>query len=384
MFTLLSCAEYRSGRTQPSMRCFDAGSVAYDFSLSPYHPVVATHMCALGDIYRELSVNSAIATNYRLNVGDNVGLAQSRVMVTLAHEIAKRAVGESHLVTVGYAKKLAILCIESREYEEAITLLTVALDSYETILKTMKSLKSSSTTTVKSKLTAKRSRKAARFLDVGHDIKLSSDEASTVLSHIIPGYVYSPSQMYAEISYFLYLLAESYSRHGELIDAIDCAKQSYEVISEVCSNKLNAVYPHHALHNLELLTDLYIKRKNLSEAIQCLKIAMNIAKDGVEYIRHSGALIADITCKMLKCYIMSLPLQTRSLLKALATEKLTSKSSSAIGHVEYMKEYEIELSSEWNDVCSHTINRLWEESPLEFFNDIISRLHVLESTEEGN
>jgi tetratricopeptide (TPR) repeat protein len=250
------------------------------------------------------------------------GRSLSRVMMTMATETSKSFLGEGHRLSVAYSVKLAILCLEEGAYTDAGNLLNTAIGFYESY-------------PVQNRFVAR------------------------------------------EIVRGAYLLAAAYARMNDTFEAIHWAEISTVKAEMAYTNDT----PLYVIDTLVLLSDLYVKMKNLPKSVAAVRKAIEVVRCGVENHADIGHLLARLVCKLLRVNAMAQRLQPRELMHILAGEE-KSMYPAAFQLGIPGPEFRINYPAEFEKGCSLVFSALWDLPGDEFFNTLMSQINAQEVSEE--
>lgn len=261
--TLLMSCHFLNGNLSKAMEAFDAGTVVYNYSLGPHHPIQAIHMDVLADLYR-------MSGNYK----------HCSLMLTMACEVSEQTNGDSHVTTARYTYKIAansyaLAYNGDKEYRSLH--LENALDLFQEALSVYQSIETS-----------------------GADVK------AEILNCM----------------YAIVVITKDLRRIDDAMDRLEEAEdfiKSTYLVGDLDSRDL-AIIPLVAISTLSLLVDFLMRRNECKRALATIKIIRKSVLSRPSHFFDIHEIIAKLSCKILSLLLSSQTYATRNLINVICEE----------------------------------------------------------------
>jgi len=294
MLTLLMSAQFMSGNVADALNTFEDGSLVYMHTLGEQHPAMCLHMTALADCYHAIAKPK-----------------QAVLMLTLAHDVARRLLGGAHLLSASYAAKIAALVLAGGGDQLAETLGAKAALS-----------------------------DSLRVFEMA--VGRGADRLERHVNDFLYALSVSPGTDLDEAATLAARVVEFQDNHLHVANA-----RSFE--------------PPHVVSAVLLLAEAKLKSRDVPGGIALLERAWEAVKTRPSDYPAIGTTFALISCKILNTLHAALALQTRSLLQTVASEVSEGQHGSA-------------TPGAWDDACRVVFNILWEGGTKSYFQAVVDGL----------
>lgn len=294
MLTLLMAAQFMSGNVADALNTFEDGSLVYMHTLGEQHPAMCLHMTALADCYYAFAKPK-----------------QAVLMLTLAHDVARRLLGGTHLLSASYAAKIAALVLAGGGDQLAETLgAKAALGD------------------------------SLRVFEMA--VGRGADRLERHVNDLLYALTVSPGTDLDEAAALAARVVEFQDNHLHVANA-----RSFE--------------PPHVVSAVLLLAEAKLKSRDVPGGIALLERAWEAVKTRPSDYPSIGTTFALISCKILNTLNAALALQTRSLLHTVASEVSEGQHGSA-------------TPGAWDNACRVVFNILWEGGTKSYFQAVVDGL----------
>lgn len=309
MLSLMMTIEYKFGSMQKALKLYDLALDIYSTTVGSNHPLCSFHISTLADLYR--------------HSGDH---AQAVVMLLLAQSVLRKSLGSQHLLHASIDCKVGAEYMELGKFKDAVVVLSSALAKYDEVLLELQQ----------------------PHQQQQHQTQQSGDEETKSVGTETTAQHRRGDQfrnyIESEVLRCLYNLAISYSKFDKLDNAIHHAKRCINLGRTIFD--FEVYVPPLLISCIILLSDCYVQQAELDVAIIVLESAWVVLKNKPFNYNKAGKAMAKMVCRILELSFASLPMQTQSLLEAIASEAAVGLHGASIPGL-WEKGREVVMTALW-------------------------------------